>query len=288
MDRILFGDNQFFAINHMSEEKARKQALRFNSTDKIMEVLDYVYEIGLRTFMCTTHDQISEVCDQLRENPYKYKEFKMYPCMPYAHKYNNMVAELGLISALKKILPGSFFGQITRAGVALTKRDYIEIMKMLIDTEMAMFKGINTEVIFIQNIVTDLLLGLGMNEFFLEFSDYIKNKYGAEAGFITMNLPKLKKVLIENGLDNPIICTSINEIGFRMAGGKEKYEKIISEGNARIIAMQVMAAGAIKPVNAIDYICGQENINSILFGASTKNHILDTKKTIELLDQRNK
>ena len=29
MDRILFGDNQFFAVNHMSEEKSQAQAIRF-------------------------------------------------------------------------------------------------------------------------------------------------------------------------------------------------------------------------------------------------------------------
>ena len=29
MDRLLFGDNQFFGINHMSEEKARAQAMQF-------------------------------------------------------------------------------------------------------------------------------------------------------------------------------------------------------------------------------------------------------------------
>ena len=29
MDRILFGDNQFFGVNHMSEEKARTQSMRF-------------------------------------------------------------------------------------------------------------------------------------------------------------------------------------------------------------------------------------------------------------------
>ena len=32
MDRLLFGDNQFFGINHMSEEKARAQAMRFQET----------------------------------------------------------------------------------------------------------------------------------------------------------------------------------------------------------------------------------------------------------------
>ena len=32
MDRILFGDNQFFGVNHMSEEKARAQSMKFRDT----------------------------------------------------------------------------------------------------------------------------------------------------------------------------------------------------------------------------------------------------------------
>ena len=46
MDKLLFGDNQFFGINHMSEEKARAQAMRFQRTDAIMDVLDVAYDSG--------------------------------------------------------------------------------------------------------------------------------------------------------------------------------------------------------------------------------------------------
>ena len=44
MDRLLFGDNQFFGVNHMSEEKARAQQMRFQDTDAIMSVLDAAYD----------------------------------------------------------------------------------------------------------------------------------------------------------------------------------------------------------------------------------------------------
>ena len=40
MDRLLFGDNQFFGINHMSEEKARAQSMRFSDAQSIIDVLD--------------------------------------------------------------------------------------------------------------------------------------------------------------------------------------------------------------------------------------------------------
>ena len=69
MDRILFGDNQFFGVNHASEEKARLQTIRFQNIESIIKVLDTAYDAGIRTFMCTTHDRIAEVCEHVRSNP---------------------------------------------------------------------------------------------------------------------------------------------------------------------------------------------------------------------------
>jgi hypothetical protein len=51
MDRVLIGDNPLFGINHMSEEKARAQAMRFRDLTAIIEVLDAAYAEGIRTFM---------------------------------------------------------------------------------------------------------------------------------------------------------------------------------------------------------------------------------------------
>lgn len=284
MDRILFGDNQFFAVNHMSEEKARAQALKFRDTGAVIDVLDIAYDLGIKTFMCTTHDRIAEVCDHIRSNKERYGEFKIYPCMPYAYKYANAVSQLGLIGTLKRFAPGSIVGTVLRGGLAVAKQDVIDLMKLLVDAEMKMFHGISTEAIFLQNIVTDLLLGLGMKEFFVAFTEHVRGKYGAEAGFITMNLPRLLDVLDECGIENPIVCSNINKIGFRMCGGKEMYEKAIRERKFRPIAMSVFASGAVPPAEALEYVCSKKQIKSIVFGASTKAHIKQTKELIEHLN----
>ena len=281
MDRILFGDNQFFAINHLSEERARAQALRFQETRAIIDVIDCVYDLGIRTFMCTTHDRISEICDHIRSNRDRYEGFKIYPCMPYAHKYVNALTELGVIGAVKKFIPGSVVGTAARGGLAIAKQDYLGLMKILVDAEMKMFRDINTEVIFLQNVITDLLLGLGATDCFVAFAEYVRDRYDAEAGFITMNMPRLLDALEERGIQNPIICASINKIGFRMSGGLERYERVIKERKFRPIAMQALAAGAIRPDEAMEYVCRQENIRSILFGASSRAHIEQTKELIE-------
>ncbi|MFN8163962.1 MAG: hypothetical protein U0R26_09095 [Solirubrobacterales bacterium] len=49
----------------MSEEKARAQALWFQDIGAVIDVLDAAGAQGIRTFMCTTHDRISLICDQL-------------------------------------------------------------------------------------------------------------------------------------------------------------------------------------------------------------------------------
>lgn len=286
MERILFGDNQFFAVNHISDEKSRAQSIKFKNDSAILKTLDYAMGAGMPTFMCTTHDRISSICDTIRNNPMKYAGFQIYPCMPYAHKYANAVTELGIVGTLKEYMPGNFLGSLFKGGVAYLSKDYVSIMELMIDTEMKMFKGINTPVIFLQNVITDLLLGLGMIEILVEFNNYVSRKYNAEAGFITMNFPKLLSALNRAGLRNPIICTSINKVGFRMSGGRKIYEKALLENEVRVIAMQVLASGAIPAREAIEYICGLPNIESILFGASSRENIYETVKLIHEYDRK--
>src|SRR5579863_508473 len=225
MDRILFGDNQFFAVNHISDDKSMAQSIRFKEDSAIVRTLDYAMEAGINTFMCTTHDRIANICQIIRDNPDKYRSFKIFPCMPYAHKYANAVTELGIAGTLKQYVPGNFIGSLFKGGVAYLSKDYLAIMELLVDSEMKMFKGINTPVIFLQNVITDLLLGLGASEILVAYHQYIRKKYDAEAGFITMNMPMLLDRLEKGGIENPIICSSINKAGFRMSGGKEIYEK---------------------------------------------------------------
>ena len=285
MERILFGDNQFFAVNHISDEKSRAQSMKFKNDQAIIKTLDYAMDSGINTFMCTTHDRIANICEYVREHPEKYKDFKIMPCMPYAHKYANAVTELGIAGTLKQYVPGNIFGSLFKGGVAFISKDYISIMELMIDAEMKMFRGLNTPVIYLQNVITDLLLGLGMTEFLKSFHSYVQKKYNAEAGFITMNMPKLLTTLESVGIQNPIICSSINKVGFRMSGGKELYEHVLKTKKVRAVAMQVLAAGAIPAKEAIEYVCTLPNIESILFGASSKGNIQETANLINQFDQ---
>jgi hypothetical protein len=281
MERLLFGDNQFFGVNHMSEEKARAQAMRFQSIDSVIEVLDAAYDAGVRTFMCTTHDRIALVCDHVRADPERYADFTFYPCMPYAHKYANAVTEDGMLGALKRFLPQEgLFDAAVRSGSSMARKDIEGLTTLLIDAEMKMFEGLRTPVIWLQNVIVDLLLGLGFKDAFRIFADHVTSRYDAEPGFITMNLPALLPVLEEQGIENPIVCSNINKIGFRMSGGLEAYERALQERRFRAVAMSVFASGAIPAGEAIEWVCNQPNVESIVFGASSARNIESTRDLV--------
>jgi len=282
MDKLLFGDNQFFGVNHMSEEKARQQQMRFQNTDAVIDVLKDAYDEGVTTFMCTTHDRIGEVAQYFRENREQYPDFTFFPGMPYAHKYANAITTDGMMGAMRRFLPNEgFVDAAMRGTTSLVGKDIEGLVTLLIDAEMKMFEGLPTPVIWLQNVVTDLLLGLGFNEAFSIFADHVKSKYNAEPGFITMNLPMLASVLDAQGIASPLICANINKIGFRMSGGMDAYRKALESHDFRPVAMSVYASGAIPADEAIQWVCEQPNIEAIVFGASSRRNIHSTKELVD-------
>ena len=289
MDRIIFGDNQFFGINHMSEEKANSQLVRFHDIGNIIGVLDAAYKVGIRGFMFSTHERVAEICAYLRSHPESYRDIRLYPVLPYAHKYANAVAEKGIVGAMKDVLitgsgPSDILRTLVTGGKGAITQDPFEMMKALVDVELKMFRGMDLGVVFLQNIVSDLILGLRIGEACTQLATYVRKQYHTEVGFMTMNLPAMVTFLKDAGISNPIVCSSVNKIGYLMNPSKKSYEDAIAKGGFRPVAMSVLASGAIPPREAFEYICNQRNIESIVFGASSPSRIEVSTRHIEELD----
>jgi predicted aldo/keto reductase-like oxidoreductase len=288
MYNIILGDNQFFGVSHMSEEKGMNRAGRFQDINAIIEILDAAYDAGIHAFSFSTHDRVQQLCDHFRANPAKYSDIRLYPVLPYAQKYAHLVNEKGIIGTINEILisnntAGQIASMIARGGAVMLKQDPVQIMKLLVDVEMKMFRNLNIEVVFLQNNITDLLLGFGIKEVFSEFALYIEQKYRARAGFMTLNMPRLVDFLLECGMENPVVGFAMNKVGFQMNPDIACYEQSLRTKPFQALAMSIMAAGAVPPKEAIEYVASFKNIKAILFGASTKAHVTQTKKLIEEL-----
>lgn len=288
IDKIVFGDNQFFGINHRSQEKAEELAKRFSDVKNILKVYDDAIDCGVNAIMLNSNQKAIEITDFFRENKAKYGNLTWYPSIPYPHKYADMVNELGMIPALKEALfkNNSGMGMLSMIGkganVMFTK-DAMKMLEMLIDVEYKMFKGLDVKVLFLQNVITDLLLGYGIKEVFEHYCEYIWKKHKVIPGFITLNMPYLKNKLEEWGIDQVCICSSINAAGFNMYPSKEEYERVIAANDPskyQLMAMNVLASGSITPQQSFDYV-NNLNIQSVVFGASSKEHIKSSFESIK-------
>jgi len=289
LDKIVFGDNQFFGINHMSQEKSQELAQKFSDINKIIKIYDLAIKSGIRAIMLNSNDRAAEICDYFRKYSDKYKDISWYPSIPYPHKYANLVAEKGITGSIIEVLvkgnpKSAILGILVKGGTGLISFDAYKMMEILIDAEMKIFKGLNIKVIFLQNVITDLLLGFNLGELFERYCIYIREKYKATPGFITQNMPFLVKSLKEWGIKEVAICTSINKIGYLMFPDIESYIKTCENNNPdeyQIMAMSTLASGAISPKEAYEFL-NNINIQSVVFGASSKEHIEETLNLINI------
>lgn len=287
IDKIVFGDNQFFGINHRSQEKAEELLKKFSNIDNIFEVYDNAIDCGIHSIMLNSNEKAAEITERFRNNKTKYGDLTWYPSIPYPYKYANMVNELGIFPAINEVLfkgnsIGGVFGMMAKGGTALLGKDAMKMMEMLIDVEMKIFRGLDMRVIFLQNVITDLVLGYDVKEVFLRYCDFIRKKYNVIPGFITLNLPYLKAKLEAWGIEEVVICSSINKAGFNMFPSKEEYEKVIATNDPnkyQLMGMSTLASGSISPEESFDYV-NKLNLQSIVFGASSKNHIQSTVNLI--------
>ena len=289
IDRIVFGDNQFFGINHMSQDKAQALSERFHHLDSIFDVYKMAFDSGIRAVMLNSNDRAAEICDRFRAEKSQLPNIAWYPSIPYPHKYANLVAEKGLVGALQSVIFHDSalggLGRMMQGGMALVSRDGMQIMRTLVDAEMAMFRGLDVRVVFVQNIVVDLLLGIGVKDFFADYCEHIRGKYGAKPGFITQNMPALRDALIGWGIRDVVICASVNKIGYLMSPGIAAYEAALRENDPadyEIMAMSTLASGAIPAMEAYEYVNAQ-NIQSVVFGASSRGNI---EQTVALINGR--
>ena len=64
----------------------------------------------------------------------------------------------------------------------------------------------------------------------------------------------------------------------------QAYEDLIAAGRCRLVAMSVFASGALPPQEALEFVCQFPQIESIVFGASSRRNIAQTKQLIDRVD----
>ncbi len=280
IDNILLGDNQFFGVNHMSQDKGIETYEKFKDLGEIKKVFYAAVDNGVTACFFSTHPAIYQITDMVRADPGLRNRLSFYVNVPYILKYSQMLNEMGAVNMIKQVLSRrNVFGKMAymaRVSLNLATGNLLAITHRLVDAEMDPFKGLNIKSIFLHNALVDMGLGYDMVKVLKSFHDYVKHHYKVQPGFGTLNYPMMCRLLERAGIDETLVMCAVNKKGFLMNPSRLATEQAITNSKHTVLAMATLASGSLKPSEAYDYLFSNKRIKNVVVGLSSQKHADET------------
>lgn len=270
--KIILGDNQFFGVNHFDLNKGEITKSKFENPQKINNFINDSLRLGLDGFMINSNKMGFDIIS----NGVFIKNKEIHYSIPYPHKYANIINEKGMLSLLFYVLKNtSILNNIIFGIKLIISSDAKYIIPLAVDLEKPknLPKG---SYVYMQNIITDLLVGMGRVDLLIDFILYVKKK-GYNPGLITLNPVFLDKLLKTdkryNSITNLIVCFNINAAGFNVFPSQKSVEDFAkSKHKYKLMGMSIFASGAGNIKKSIQYI-KKFKLDYVVFGSSNLSNI---------------
>lgn len=280
IDQIILGDNQFFGVNHSSQDRGRQTYEQFKDISEIKKIIYTAMDYGVKGIFFSTHPAVYQIMDMIRADLTLKKELSFYVNVPYIIKYVQMLNEMGMIRTVKTVLSGKSALEnslyMLNTGFDVLTNNYLSVANRIIDVELNPFHDLNVKAVFLHNSLVDLAIGYKLTRVLQNFYDYIAKKYHVIPAFGTINYPLLCKELNKADINEALVMTSVNKKGFIMNPSRAEVEKAIVDNNHTILAMGTLASGSIHPEEAYEYLFSIKKIKHVVVGLSSKKHADET------------
>lgn len=286
LDTYILGANPLSGVDHFLPERARERALLLNK-DRIISVIIRSLQSGAQGFNFGANPTTYGLLRTLRDSGFD-EPFGLYPIVPDLQIYVSSQLKkgtFGMISdALDSLNWSAKASALFRGGLSVVTLDPLRAMKVFLDVEInkiieASPPSAKLKSVIVHEAVTDLAMLLEVDEVFKTFVNFVKDRYDVMPGFVTRNLPRFIDFCqrIDLELEDVVIMTPINKLGFQMTPTKEACEKaLLEKDGAQVIAMSILAAGQIGLSEAIKYLNSLSNIRSVVVGVSRESHAQET------------
>ena len=268
--KLILGDNQFFGVNHADLKKAAKTKELFSSHERIADFIKESLNIGLDGFMINSNDLGFKVVEGF---DFENQNTECHYSIPYPHKYAGIVNDSGMIALVSLVLKQLRFGDAFSLIKFAFSFNAAHLLPIMIRMEIPKIlpKG---SVVYLQNVVTDLTMGLKNGDKIL--SAYINSvrSMGYQPGLITLNPVNLIEVLKKSHSDDEVfLCFNINYSGFNVFPSVLKVEEAIVDAKNntkwKLMGMSVFSSGSkgVSITESIDYIKSLR-LDYVVFGSS--------------------
>jgi hypothetical protein len=199
-----------------------------------------------------------------------------------------MVNENGMMSLFEHVIKNTSLIKNIIGGVKLVATQNLKSITPLalnLEVPKNLKKG---SYVYMQNIITDLLLGMGRGDILVEFIKSVYNM-GYKPGIITLN-PIMFDKLLKNEqeaewLKDLIVCFNINKEGFNVFPSLDFVEDFIeSSPKYKLMGMSIFASGAANIPHSINYI-KKLKLDYVVFGSSRLENIKSNFNLLKLEKQ---
>jgi hypothetical protein len=286
---LLVGDNPFHNISHLSQERSRLRDETASSPNRAADMVSISLDNGANGFMFSVSETTLSILENLRARG-ETGRLDLYPIVPYAYEYVRYAAQAGGLLGLAKrlgrqLLSSGNMGAVASGLKGVLRMNPEAIMKTYVAYEISRIKSAagkdaNIKSMLLHEVITDMGLALGLDWLFKKYSTYLM-KRDIAPGFNTCNFPFLIDKLEEWNIDvdDVVVATPINQVGFQMNPSREECEKVLARMDKSVtIAISVLAAGYLKLPQAIEYIASLPNIKGVAIGVSKEEHARQTFK----------
>jgi hypothetical protein len=286
---LLIGDNPFHGISHLSQERARARSngLSQGSADYAARLVRLSMENGADGFMFSVDETTLAILKILRKDR-TIESMGLYAIVPYAYEYVRRATQAGGVSGLakglaKEMVFSSNIKVLLSNMRGLVSFDPSAFLKAYVAYEIGRIRtaagGINSlKSILLHEIITDMALALNLGQLFKSYIKFFE-KSGVRPGFETRNFAYLAGKFSEWNIDSSkvTLVSSFNRVGFQMCPSRIKCEKALERvDGAEVIAMSILAAGYLKPADAIEYLAHLQGISGVVVGVSKERHATET------------
>jgi hypothetical protein len=289
--RLLVGDNPFHGISHLSQERARQRPTE--QTNGIgsyaADLVKLSLENGAGGFMFSVDETTLSIIKNLNGS-YK-DDVHLYAIAPYAYEYVRKSTQTGGVTGLatsvakQMVFSTSNLKVIAANASGLLRFDLSALLKAYVAYELSRIKAtkapnMHLETFMMHEIITDMALALNMEKLCKSYIKFLESRH-VRPGFETRNYPYLVDKFSEWGIDfsKLTLTSSFNKIGFQMCPTQQECEEALERSKeAEVIAMSVLAAGYLKPAEAISYIAGLDGVSGLVIGVSKPHQATETFK----------
>jgi hypothetical protein len=177
--------------------------------------------------------------------------------VPYAAQYVREATSLGMAQLVKKIFIGSVGFRGLLSALQLKPVNFITLF---LESELKNYFDVlpknRVKGVFLHEVLTELIMSFNLGDVIREIAKHF-HKMSLDFGLETRNIRHLMHFLKNNRVLIDYLMTPLNPLGYQMTPSKEEAERSIYQLSGlgiKIIAINVLASGAIMPKQAITYL----------------------------------